>query len=48
MRNQKLAEEKLNTYHQESILNYLDQLDDRQKQEMINQILQIDFKQKKK
>lgn len=45
MRNQKLAEEKLNTYHQESILNYLDQLDDRQKQEMINQILQIDFEQ---
>lgn len=45
MINQELAEEKLKTYHQKHILEWMKQLNDNQKQEIINQILQIDFGQ---
>lgn len=43
MNEQKLAEEKLNKYHQEHILELMSKLKDIQKQEIIDQILKIDF-----
>ena len=43
MNEQKLAEEKLNKYHQEHILELMSKLKDTQKQEIIDQILKIDF-----
>ena len=43
MNEQKLAEEKLNKYHQEHILELMSKLKDTQKQEIIDQVLKIDF-----
>lgn len=43
MVNQKSAEEKLKSYHQEHILGWINMLEDEKKQGLIHQILQIDF-----
>lgn len=43
MKNQELAESKLKKYKQEHIIDTINQLDGVKKQELINQVLQIDF-----
>lgn len=45
MMNQKLAKEKLKIYHQDHILEWMNQWNENKKQEIINQISQIDFEQ---
>ena len=43
MENYKLACEKLKKYNQEQILEYMENMDDKQKEELIEQILELDF-----